>query len=131
MTTNELVCSSTETNLQEQFQQVLKEITSRMVLPRFLDTPRLHRTGSTPLVSSDHSHGQVTVAPLCSARARRTAPITAPLRGPSACRAAGCVAVTIPTNASASSKLVFTLPSFTPPWSISSFIQRASRTQLN
>lgn len=74
MTTNESVCSSTETNLQEQFQRALKEITSRMVLPRFLDTPRLHKTGSTPLVSSNHSHGQVTLAPLCSARARRTAP---------------------------------------------------------
>lgn len=36
----------------------------------------------------------------------RTPPITAPLRGSSACRAARCVAVTIPTNASASSKLV-------------------------
>lgn len=28
-------------------------------------------------------------------------------------------------------KVSFTLPSFTPPWSISSFIQSASRTQLN
>ena len=45
----------------------------------------------------------------------RTALVAAPPRGPSARRAAGCVAITIPTNASASSKLVFTLPSFTPP----------------
>lgn len=43
----------------------------------------------------------------------RMAPITAPPRGPSARGAAGCVAVTIPTNVS--SKLVFRLPSFTPP----------------
>lgn len=102
MITNKLVRSSTEPSLQEPFQQALKEITSRAVLPRFSGAPRLRSTRSAPLVSSDHGHGQVTLAPLCSARARRTAPITAPLRGPSAHRAAGCVAITIPRNASAS-----------------------------